>query len=93
MKKALTVSAVLGLVIPWLLLWRVDVTHKAFGRAEMMAWPASVGLMANEQYRPGDLHILVNIWIAVGLNVLWYCIVASIIYGLYRLARKPAPTG
>lgn len=83
-KKFVGAGVLLGLLIPCLVFLKVSVTKELAGMYEFLLWPSSIVLMANEQYGEGDPMIWVNWAISVLANVVWYTILASLVYAMHR---------
>ncbi|MCK9623058.1 MAG: hypothetical protein M0R47_21290 [Methylobacter sp.] len=81
------IGATLGLIIPIVLLLKVQVTGEAFGVIEVLAWPSSFSLMANEAYQDGDPMIWFNMVVSIFINMVWYISLASIIFTFSRLVK------
>ena len=86
-RRFAAIGALLGLVIPGVLLLKVRITNNAFGIYEVLLWPSSLGLMANEQYKDGDPMIWFNMAESVLINVVWYVVLAAIAYAISRAFR------
>jgi hypothetical protein len=81
------IGATFGFIIPIILLLKVQVTGEAFGVIEVLAWPSSFSLMANEAYQDGDPMIWFNMAVSILINMVWYIALASIIFTFSRLDK------
>jgi len=81
------IGATAGLAIPFLLMAMAQITHQSFGITEVMLWPSSFLLMANEGHE-GEPVVWVNMSTAIGINIAWYIIGASILYVIFRINKK-----
>ena len=82
--KFTSFGALAGLLIPGLILLYVSATDESAGVYAFLLWPNSIALMANEQYTEGDPMIMINLAIAVLVNVVWYTALARIAYAIFR---------
>lgn len=83
-RRFASVGALIGLLIPGVLLLKIYVTREAFGAFEVLLWPSSLSLLANEQYADGNPMIWVNMAESVLVNIVWYVVLAIIAYACYR---------
>lgn len=83
-KKFVGIGALVGLLVPGLVLLKFSMTNELAGMFEFLLWPSSIFLMANEQYSDGDPQIWVNVAISVLVNVVWYIVLASFAYAIRR---------
>jgi hypothetical protein len=81
------IGATLGLIIPIVLLLKVQVTGEAFGVIEVLAWPSSFSLITNESYQDGDPMIWFNMAVSILISMVWYIALASIIFTFSRLGK------
>jgi hypothetical protein len=90
LKRFLIAGAALGLLVPAALWARTTLTGQLFGLLEVSLWPPSILLMATENSEGGPTVWLVMA-LAVLLNVLWYTLIAGIVYAGFSLVRRVVP--
>ena len=87
LRRFLAAGSIIGAVVPAALWARHLVTQELFGALEVLLWPPSILLMALEG-SPGAAWTWAVVAASVLLNMLWYVVLAFVIYLGYSLTSR-----
>jgi hypothetical protein len=86
-KRFFLTGAIVGLIIPAVLLAWAKITGALFGLVQVLVWPSSIILMATERpdVAPFDWLYLAA---SIALNCLWYALIATVFYLIYVFGAR-----
>ena len=87
LRRVIALSAGLGLVAPALLL----VFSEFFGAESdwwLVLFPTALTLLGDSRQPPTWLETMERIAFALGLNVLWYLVLGTIVWGLFTFVQR-----